>query len=165
MHTYFVHTIHAADCAGDGANRHHPQWRCRLCAAQRHGDVDYFSRAFVPERIAAMAEAVGDALGYCVRHGALLAAHDEWGGTATQVFRLAIEHTLSLLDGKHMSGERFQKIFFAATHAVRPAVAAWATFAEGAEIMVVWLGISIKRGMAAALSASCLVCLPSCCLR
>lgn len=30
------------------------------------------------------------------------------------------------------------------------AVAAWAMFAEGAEIMVVWLGISIKQGMATA---------------
>jgi hypothetical protein len=91
------------------------QYGCPLCQTAADSDTGYFVRAFGDRHhLAATAEAVADALGFCPRHGALLLSQDHWPEGVAHVLRDALPH-LALLSNEHYLHEHLvQQVLFGA---------------------------------------------------
>jgi hypothetical protein len=91
------------------------QCECPLCQTAADSDTGYFTRAFGDRHhLAATAEAVADALGFCPRHGALLLSQGHWPEGVAHVLRDAVPH-LALLSNEHYLHEHLvQQVLFGA---------------------------------------------------
>jgi hypothetical protein len=96
------------------------RWRCAcpVCETAADSAPAYFNRAFgEPHHFALTSEGIADALGLCPRHGAELLMREPLRGATAQVFARVVPQVLPLLAEARFGDERFQQVYFSASHA------------------------------------------------
>lgn len=96
--------------------RTHPNsGACPVCAAIVQVDEECFSHLFSElDHVASSSEAVIDALGFCSRHGSLLAEQSDKAQGIARVFSRASQHLSEWLKNERIAEEKLQPMFLTA---------------------------------------------------